>query len=84
MDEHVDDLDDMNDGITEQWLNQMYRAALRMPTLPIPSGTNKKFIVSTYDVTDDWTPIYDKSNIEGYYMAYGSSGNQFKNAVRNL
>ena len=76
----VDDLDDMNDGITEQWLNQMYRAALRMPTLPIPSGTNKKFVVSTYDVTDDWTPIYDKSNIEGYYMAYGSSGNQFKNA----
>ena len=38
------------------------------------------FIVSTYDVTDDWTPIYDKSNIKGYYMAIGSSGNQFKNA----
>ena len=47
----------------------MYRAYLRIPNLPIPSGTNKKFVVSTYDVSDDWTPIYDKSNINGYYMA---------------
>ena len=76
----VDDLDKMDDGISDQWTNQMYRAALRIPSMPIPSGTNKKFIVSTYDVTDDWTPIYDKSNIKGYYMAIGSSGNQFKNA----
>ena len=76
----IDDLNKLDDGITEQWLNQMYRAALRMPTLPIPSGTNKKYVVSTYDVTDDWTPIYDKSNIKGYYLAIGSSGNQFKNA----
>ena len=76
----VDDLDKLDDGLTDQWTNQMYRAALRIPNLPIPSGTNKKFVVSTYDVSDDWTPIYDKSNINGYYMAMGSSGNQFKNA----
>ena len=25
-------------------------------------------------------PIYDKSNLLGYYMAIGTSGNQFKNA----
>jgi sarcosine oxidase subunit beta len=33
-----------------------------------------------YDVTPDWAPIYDKSSIPGYYMAIGTSGNQFKNA----
>jgi len=76
----ADDLDNLDDGLTDQWTNQIYRAALRIPNLPIPSGTNKKFVVSTYDVSDDWTPIYDKSNIGGYYMAMGSSGNQFKNA----
>ena len=76
----VDDLGKLDDSLTDQWTNQMYRATLRIPNLPIPSGTNKKFVVSTYDVSDDWTPIYDKSNINGYYMAMGSSGNQFKNA----
>lgn len=32
-----------------------------------------------YDVSDDWTPIYDKSDLDGFYMAIGTSGNQFKN-----
>ncbi|MEM8689841.1 MAG: FAD-binding oxidoreductase, partial [Pseudomonadota bacterium] len=31
-------------------------------------------------VADDWIPIYDCSSVPGYYMAIGSSGNQFKNA----
>jgi sarcosine oxidase subunit beta len=29
---------------------------------------------------DDWIPIYDRSSLGGYYMAVGTSGNQFKNA----
>jgi sarcosine oxidase subunit beta len=33
-----------------------------------------------YDASDDWMPIYDKSAIDGFYMAIGTSGNQFKNA----
>jgi sarcosine oxidase subunit beta len=33
-----------------------------------------------YDASDDWIPIYDKSSLDGYYMAIGTSGNQFKNA----
>ena len=33
-----------------------------------------------YDVSDDWIPIYDKSCVDGFYMAIGTSGNQFKNA----
>jgi glycine/D-amino acid oxidase-like deaminating enzyme len=33
-----------------------------------------------WQVTADWTPIYDKSALPGYFMAIGTSGNQFKNA----
>jgi glycine/D-amino acid oxidase-like deaminating enzyme len=33
-----------------------------------------------YDVADDWTPIYDRTALDGYYVAMGTSGNQFKNA----
>jgi sarcosine oxidase subunit beta len=34
-----------------------------------------------YDVSDDWIPIYDRSSLDGYYMAIGTSGHQFKNAA---
>ena len=54
------------------------RQAQRYPDLPISS--NVKGVVSLYDVTDDWIPIYDKSDLPGFYMAIGTSGNQFKNA----
>ena len=36
--------------------------------------------MALYDVCDDWIPIYDKSDLDGFYMAVGTSGNQFKNA----
>ena len=75
-----DDLDNMDTQNTDLWFNQMCRAALRIPRLEIPNSNNQQYIVSTYDVSDDWTPIYDKSNIDGYYMAIGTSGNQFKNS----
>ncbi len=39
-----------------------------------------KGIVDLYDASDDWIPIYDKSALRGFYMACGTSGNQFKNA----
>ena len=54
------------------------RAAQRIPELGIPN--QPKGVVELYDVTDDWIPIYDKSDLPGFYMAVGSSGNQFKNA----
>ena len=75
-----DNIDNVNLNSTDLWTNQMYRAALRIPSLKIPNSRNQQYIVSTYDVSDDWTPIYDKSSINGYYMAIGTSGNQFKNA----
>jgi len=61
-----------------QYKTQVYRLAKRIPELPIaekPSG-----VVDLYDVSDDWIPIYDKSDLPGFYMAVGTSGNQFKNA----
>jgi sarcosine oxidase subunit beta len=35
--------------------------------------------VDLYDVSDDWIPIYDRSDLDGFYLAVGTSGNQFKN-----
>merc|ERR1712224_602896 len=67
-------------GLTDQWTNQVYRLALRMPTVPLPDAANTQGCAACYDVTEDWVPIYDKSALPGYYMAIGTSGNQFKNA----
>ena len=41
---------------------------------------NVQGIADLYDASDDWIPIYDKSDLHGFYMAVGTSGNQFKNA----
>jgi sarcosine oxidase subunit beta len=77
--EWVDDPDDFNREVTEeQWRSQVYRMALRLPSLPIPS--RPKGIADLYDVSDDWMPIYDRSDLSGFYLAIGTSGNQFKNA----
>jgi sarcosine oxidase subunit beta len=57
---------------------QLYRAARRLPTLAVP-GTPRG-IAGLYDVTDDWIPVYDKTGLAGFYVAIGTSGNQFKNA----
>ena len=72
------DPDDWNQNFTSQWETQVLRQAQRYPTLPISSEV--KGVVSLYDVSDDWIPIYDKSDLDGFYMAIGTSGNQYKNA----
>ena len=77
--EWISDPDNYNQQVTEsQWKAQVYRCAKRIPQLKIPSRTSG--VVDLYDVSDDWLPIYDKSALKGFYMAIGSSGNQFKNA----
>ena len=77
--EWIADPDNYNQQVTEsQWKAQVYRCARRIPQLKIPSRTSG--VVDLYDVSDDWLPIYDKSALKGFYMAIGSSGNQFKNA----
>ena len=72
------DPDDYRRDLGEQATAQACRYALRVPDLGIPS--NLRGVVDLYDVSDDWIPIYDKSRIPGFYMAIGTSGNQFKNA----
>lgn len=57
---------------------QVYRAARRLPDLPVPEAA--RGIVGVYDVSEDWIPIYDRTNLGGFYVAIGTSGNQFKNA----
>jgi sarcosine oxidase subunit beta len=75
----VDDPDSFDRNVTcEQWEAQVYRCARRIPTLGIPH--EPRGLVDLYDVSDDWIPIYDKSDLPGFYMAVGTSGNQFKNA----
>ena len=72
------DPDNWDSNFTEQWKTQVLRQAQRYPDLPISSEV--RGVVSLYDVSDDWIPIYDKSDLPGFYMAIGSSGNQYKNA----
>lgn len=62
----------------DQWEAQVLRANRRMPTLGVPH--EKKGVVDLYDVSDDWLPIYDRTDLDGFYLAIGSSGNQYKNA----
>ncbi|USQ81275.1 FAD-binding oxidoreductase [Ornithinimicrobium faecis] len=57
---------------------QALRAARRLPGLQVPNAPAG--IAGVYDVADDWTPIYDRTDLDGYYVAMGTSGNQFKNA----
>ena len=76
--EWIEDPDDFNRSLTEQARAQAYRLSLRIPDLRIPNQIQG--VVDLYDVTDDWMPIYDKSDLPGFYMAVGTSGNQYKNA----
>jgi len=74
----VDDPDDYDQSFTEQWRTQVLREAQRIEDLPIPH--TPRGLVDLYDCTPDWIPIYDKSSLPGFYMAVGTSGNQYKNA----
>lgn len=69
---------DYDRDFTEQWKTQAMRYAQRVPSLGIPS--KMRGVVDLYDASTDWIPIYDKSSLPGFYMACGTSGNQFKNA----
>lgn len=70
--------DDYNTSLTGQWTTQVYRAAQRFPSLAIENTA--RGTVGLYDVSNDWIPVYDRTELEGYYLAIGTSGNQFKNA----
>jgi sarcosine oxidase subunit beta len=75
----VDDPDDYRDTPTlDVWETYMLRLARRIPELGIPHSPVG--LAALYDASDDWVPIYDQSSLPGFFMACGTSGNQFKNA----
>lgn len=76
--EWVDDPDHFNADFSAQWKTMVMRLAQRIPDLSIPDTA--RGVVALYDVTEDWMPIYDKSDLPGFFMACGTSGNQYKNA----
>jgi len=73
------DPDDYDQTLNQdQWETQVLRANRRIPGIGMPH--EKKGIVDLYDVSDDWIPIYDRTDLDGFYVAIGTSGNQYKNA----
>ena len=62
----------------EVWEAQTTRAARRITTLGVPNRPSG--VAALYDVSDDWLPVYDRTDLDGFYVAIGTSGNQFKNA----
>ncbi|MEP6973339.1 MAG: FAD-dependent oxidoreductase [Actinomycetota bacterium] len=75
----VEEPDTFDRAVTRaQYQAQVYRVARRIPGLQVPS--EPRGLADLYDVSDDWIPLYDRSDLGGFYMAIGTSGNQFKNA----
>jgi sarcosine oxidase subunit beta len=75
----IDDPDQANPRATPAlFAAQVTRAARRLPDLTVPNTVSG--IAGVYDVAEDWTPIYDRTDLDGFYVAMGTSGNQFKNA----
>ena len=75
----VDDADTVDLSPSgELFESQTYRVARRIPGAEVP--LRPKGLASAYDVTPDWVPTYDRTDVDGYYVAIGTSGNQFKNA----
>jgi len=74
----IDDVDNFDRAFSDQWTTQAMRLGMRMPDLGIPGQALG--VVDLYDVSDDWIPIYDRADLDGFFMACGTSGNQFKNA----
>jgi sarcosine oxidase subunit beta len=77
--EWLDDPDGCNPNPTRLAFDaQVTRAARRFPRLGVPGSP--RGTAGVYDVTEDWAPIYDETEREGFFVAIGTSGNQFKNA----
>jgi glycine/D-amino acid oxidase-like deaminating enzyme len=75
----VTDVDAVNLNPTQAvYEAQSTRAARRLPSLGVPGRAVG--VAGVYDVTPDWAPIYDRTERDGFYVAIGTSGNQFKNA----
>lgn len=61
---------------TEVYQRQAYRVARRLHGLTVPARPAGR--AALYDVTPDWTPVFDRTALPGFYTASGTSGNGFK------
>ncbi|MEL6981871.1 MAG: FAD-dependent oxidoreductase [Actinomycetota bacterium] len=75
--EWLEDADVFEESFGPQWEAQTLRVARRIPELGVPH--DRRGVVGVYDASSDWLPIYDRTDLGGYYVAIGTSGNQFKN-----
>ncbi len=75
--EWLDDPDVYDTSFGPQWEAQTLRVARRIPGVGVPH--ERRGVVGVYDASDDWLPIYDRTDLAGFYVAIGTSGNQFKN-----
>ena len=77
--EHLQDPEEVGERLTDsEWIDTMSRLVRRFPSIEFVS--EKRGVVGVYDVTPDWLPIYGSTDIPGYFLAVGTSGNQFKMA----
>jgi sarcosine oxidase subunit beta len=74
----IEDADVYDPNVSDLWETQVLRANRRFPEIGVPH--QRRGVVGVYDVSDDWLPIYDRTDLDGFYVAIGTSGNQFKNA----
>ena len=75
----VDDPDAVDPRVTRTAFEaQVTRAARRLTGLAVPNRPSG--VVGVYDAAEDWTPVYDRTSLPGWFVAIGTSGNQFKNA----
>lgn len=76
--EIIENPDDFNRSLSAEALDPILRLAQRIPEIGIPN--NLPGLADLWDVSDDWIPIYDCTDIRGFFLATGTSGNQFKTA----
>jgi len=74
LDDNPDDVD--NCSLGSEYEHNVMRLGTRIPCIRVPNSAAG--VVALYDVTPDFLPIYDKSLVPGYFMAIGTSGNQFE------
>ncbi|MGB1682586.1 MAG: NAD(P)/FAD-dependent oxidoreductase [Arenicellales bacterium] len=65
-------------NLSPEAIEPLYRLAQRIPSIGIPNTLAG--VADLWDVSDDWIPVYDQTNLGGFYLAIGTSGNQFKTA----
>jgi|TARA_B110000116_G_scaffold3055_1_gene2713 glycine/D-amino acid oxidase-like deaminating enzyme len=77
--EWVENPDEVDIGLTETyWERQVLRTMRRIPKLQMGKARG---LAHMYDVTlADWYPTVDRTDIDGWYVALGTSGSSFKTA----